>query len=134
MNEDLTESEQIDAIVAQAEGWKGPTLARLRSCILRADPGIREEVKWRKPSRPMGVPVWSYQGIVCVADILKGAVRLTFPKGAAVDDPSGVFNTRMDSLTVRAVDFREDDEVHEAALAALVREAARLNASSRRKQ
>ncbi len=134
LHEDLTEAEQIDAIVAQAEGWKSPTLARLRSCIRRADPGIQEEVKWRKPSRPMGVPVWSHQGIVCVADILKGAVRLTFPKGAAVDDPSGIFNTRLDSRTVRAVDFRQDDEVNEAALADLVREAARLNASSRRKQ
>jgi hypothetical protein len=83
----LTEPEQIDAMVALAEGWKGPTLARLRDCIRRADPGILEEVKWRKPSRPMGVPVWSRNGIVCVADILKSAVRLTFPKGAALDGP-----------------------------------------------
>ncbi len=127
----LTAAEQIDAMVAQAEGWKSPTLARLRDCIRRADPGIQEDVKWRKPSRPMGVPVWSRDGIVCVADILKSAVRLTFPKGAAVDDPSGIFNTRLDSRTVRAVDFRDDDEVNEAALAALVRDAVRLNASSR---
>ncbi|MHB1522705.1 MAG: DUF1801 domain-containing protein [Candidatus Dormibacteria bacterium] len=130
----LTEAEQIDAIVAQAEGRKGPALTRLRDCIRRADPGIQEEVKWRKPSRPMGVPVWSRDGIVCVADVLKSAVRLTFPKGAAVDDPSGIFNTRLDSRTVRAVDFREGDEVNEAALAALVRDAVRLNTSSRRRQ
>lgn len=126
----LTAAEQIDAMVAQAEGWKGPALARLRDCIRRADPGIQEEVKWRKPSRPMGVPVWSRDGIVCVADILKSAIRLTFAKGAALDDPSGIFNTRLDSRTVRAVDFREADEVNEAALAALVREAVRLNVSS----
>ncbi len=130
----LTEAEQIDAIVAQAEGWKGLALTRLRDCIRRADPGIQEEVKWRKPSRPMGVPVWSRDGIVCVADVLKSAVRLTFPKGAAVDDPSGIFNTRLDSRTVRAVDFREGDEVNEAALAALVRDAVRLNTSSRGRQ
>jgi hypothetical protein len=130
----LTEAEQIDAMVALAEGWKGPTLARLRDCIRRADPGILEEVKWRKPSRPMGVPVWSCNGIVCVADILKSAVRLTFPKGAALDDPCGIFNTRLDSRSVRAVDFREEDEVREAALAALVREAVRLNASGARRR
>jgi hypothetical protein len=131
---DLTESEQIDAIVAQAGGWKGPTLALLRDCIRLADPGIQEEVKWRKPSRPTGVPVWSRDGIVCVADVLKSAVRLTFPKGAWLEDPGGIFNTRMDSRTVRAVDFREGDEVNEPALAALVREAVTLNAQSRKKR
>jgi hypothetical protein len=130
----LTEAEQIDAMVARAEGWKGKTLARLRGCIRLADPGIQEEVKWRKPSRPMGVPVWSRGGIVCVADILKSAVRLTFPKGAGLDDPSHIFNTRLDSRSVRAVDFRENDEINEAALAALVREAVMLNAAGRKER
>lgn len=78
--------------------------------------------------------MWSRDGIVCVADVLKSAVRLTFPKGAWLEDPGGIFNTRMDSRTVRAVDFREGDEVNEPALAALVREAVTLNAQSRKKR
>ena len=104
-------------------------LSRLRGVIKQADPAVVEEVKWKKPSNPMGVPVWSHDGILCVANILKSAVRLTFFKGAQMKDPKRLFNTRLDSKTVRAVDFREGDAVDEGALKALILEALRLNSS-----
>ena len=103
----------------------------LRSLIKQADPAVVEEVKWKKPSKPEGVPVWSHEGIVCVADILKNAVRLTFPKGAQLKDSKKLFNTRLDSKTVRAIDFREDDTIDEAALKALILEAVGLNTNER---
>ena len=120
-------SEQIDAIIKEPSDWRGEKLAQLRALIQQADPAVIEEVKWKKPSKPSGVPVWSHAGIICVADTLKNAVRLTFPKGAQVKDPKKIFNTRLDSKTVRAIDFREDDAVNEAALKALIREAVKLN-------
>jgi hypothetical protein len=116
-------SEQIDAIIAMHADWRGTTLARLRRVIKQADPAVVEEVKWKKPSRPEGVPVWSHHGTICVADTLKNAVRLTFPKGAQMRDPQQLFNTRLDSKTVRAIDVHEGDAVDEAALQALIREA-----------
>ena len=97
--------------------------------VQRADPAAVEEVKWRKPSRPEGVPVWSHDGIVCIGETLKTAVRLTFPKGARVDDPKKLFNARLDSKSVRAVDFREGETVDEAALRRIVVRAVRLNRS-----
>jgi hypothetical protein len=90
-----------------------------------------EEVKWKKPSNPMGVPVWSHDGIVCIGEALKNAVRL-FPKGASLKDPKKLFNTRLDSNSVRAIDFFESDAVNEAALKALILEAVRLNMSKAR--
>jgi hypothetical protein len=84
-------------------------------------------VKWKKPSKPSGVPVWSHEGILCVADTLKNAVRLTFPKGAQIKDPKKLFNTRLDSKSVRAIDFYEDAKVDEAALKAIILDAVRLN-------
>ncbi len=120
-------SQQIDAIVKQPGDWRGTKLAHLRAVIKKADPAVVEEVKWKKPSRPEGVPVWSHDGILCVADTLKNAVRLTFPKGAQMKDPKKLFNTRLDSSTVRAIDFHEADAVDEAALKALILEAVRLN-------
>lgn len=93
-----------------------------------------EEVKWKKPSRPEGVPVWSHGGILCVADTLKNAVRLTFPKGAQLQDPKRLFNARLDSNSVRAIDFREGDAIDEAALRALILEAGELNASKGRER
>lgn len=98
----------------------------------KSDPGMVEEVKWKKPSRPEGVPVWSHDGIVCIGESLKNAVRLTFPKGAGVKDPKRLFNTRLDSKTVRAIDFHEDDKVDEAAVVALVQAAVALNESKQR--
>jgi hypothetical protein len=120
-------SQQIDAIIKEQSDWRGKKLSQLRALIKKADPGVVEEVKWKKPSRPSGVPVWSHDGILCVADILKSAVRLTFPKGAQVKDPKKLFNTRLDSKTVRAIDFHEDDSVDEAALKALILNAVKLN-------
>jgi hypothetical protein len=120
-------SQQIDDIVQKSGDWRGEKLSHLRAVIRRAAPDVLEEVKWKKPSRPEGVPVWSHNGILCVADTLKNAVRLTFPKGARINDPKKVFNTRLDSKTVRAVDFREGETVDEAALTSLVLEAIRLN-------
>jgi len=104
-------------------------LSQLRAVITQADPAVVEEVKWKKPSRPEGVPVWSHAGMICVADTLKSAVRLTFPKGAQMKDPKKLFNTRLDSKTVRAIDFHEDAAIDEAALKALINDAVRLNAS-----
>lgn len=121
-------SQEIDAIIRKADDWRGETLSRLREVVLGAVPTLVEEVKWRKPSRPEGVPVWSLDGIVCIGEMLKSAVRLTFPKGAPLKDPKKLFNARLDSSSVRAIDFREGEELPEADLIALVREAASRNA------
>src|SRR5215469_13788334 len=121
-------SQQIDAIIQESGDWRGKKLAQLRAFIKQADPDVVEEVKWKKPSKPEGVPVWSHDGILCIADTLKNAVRLTFPKGAQIKDPKKLFNTRLDSNTVRAIDFYEGDTVDKAALEALILEAVGLNA------
>ncbi len=126
-SEEKPPSEQIDTIIQEQSDWRGMKLAQLRALIQQTDPGVVEEVKWKKPSRPQGVPVWSHNGNICVADILKNAVRLTFPKGAQMKDSHKLFNTRLDSKTVRAIDFHENDPVDEEALKALFREAVRLN-------
>ena len=120
-------SQQIDAIIKEAGDWRGEKLSQLRSLIKKADSAVVEEVKWKKPSRPSGVPVWSHDGIICVADTLKHAVRLTVPKGAQMKDPKKLFNTRLDSKTVRAIDFHEGDTVDEAALKSLILDAVKLN-------
>ncbi len=101
--------------------------------IRKADPAVVEEVKWKKPSNPMGVPVWSNDGIICIGEALKNAVRLTFPKGARIKDPKKLFNTRLESKTVRAIDVHEGDEIDEKAFAALIRAAVALNKSVRSK-
>lgn len=126
-NHEGAASREIDAIIANAIGWRGATLAELRRIIRSVDPAIVEEIKWRKPSRPEGVATWTSDGNVCVADLLKNAVRLTFPKGAKIDDPSKVFNTRLDSNTVRAIDVFEDAHIDEDALRRIVREAIAVN-------
>ena len=126
---DASASQQIDDIIRRMAGWRGERLAQLRTLIRDADPGVVEEVKWKKPSRPEGVPVWSHDGIVCIGEALKNAVRLTFPKGAQLRDPKGLFNTRLDSKTVRAIDFHEGDAINASALKALVVQGARLNRS-----
>src|SRR5256714_4599656 len=126
---DASASQQIDDIVRRMAGWRGERLSQLRALIRSADPGVIEEVKWKKPSRPEGVPVWSHDGIVCIGEALKNAVRLTFPKGAQLKDPKGLFNTRLDSKMVRAIDFHERDAINASALKALILEGARLNRS-----
>src|SRR5947209_17704832 len=120
-------SQEIDAIIKSHDDWRGEKLSLLRALIKKADPGLVEEVKWKKPSNPMGVPVWSHDGIICIGEALKNAVRLTFPKGAQIKDPKKLFNTRLDSNTVRAIDFREGETVDDEALKALILEAAELN-------
>ena len=127
LGKEKSASQQIDAIIKEPGDWRGRKLSQLRAVIRKADPAIVEEVKWKKPSKPSGVPVWSHNGILCVADTLKNAVRLTFPKGARMKDPKKLFNTRLDSKTVRAIDFHEGDIVDGAALKALMLEAVRLN-------
>ena len=118
---------EIDAIIAKAGGWRGETLAHVRRVITGADPGIVEEIKWRKPSRPEGVATWVLDGNICMADVLKAAVRLTFPNGTRIADPDGLFNARLDSSGVRAIDFVEGAEVDDAALANLVQRAVAVN-------
>ena len=120
-------SQEIDAIIKNHDDWRGEKLSLLRALIKKADPALVEEVKWKKPSNPMGVLVWSYDGIICVGDALKNAVRLTFPKGAQMKDSKKLFNTRLDSNTVRAIDIHEIDSVNDVALKNLIREAVSLN-------
>jgi hypothetical protein len=120
--------QEVDAIIKLSSDWRGETLARLREIVLSANPAVVEEVKWKKPSKPEGVPVWSLDGIVCIGEMLKNAVRLTFPHGAELKDPKKLYNTRLDSRTVRAIDFAEGAKVPVTALRALVLEAVRLNA------
>ena len=120
-------SQQIDAIIKKPGDWRGARLSQLRVLIRKTDVDIIEEVKWKKPSNPMGVPVWSFHGIVCIGEALKNAVRLTFPKGAMLKDPKKLFNTRLDSKIVRAIDFSEQDNVDEAGLKAMILEAMKLN-------
>ena len=106
-------------------------LARLRSLIKKADPEVVEEVKWRKPSNPAGVPLWSHDGMICTGETYKSVVKLTFAYGAALDDPSGLFNSSLEGNTRRAIDFHEGDKIDEKALIALVRAAVALNTSER---
>ena len=131
---DSSTSKEIDAIIEKSADWRGETLARLRALVTKADPGVIEEVKWKKPSRPEGVPVWSHDGIICTGELLKNAVRLTFPKGAQMKDPGKMFNTRLDSNTVRAIDVHQNEPVNETALQALILEAVRVNKSRVRKR
>jgi hypothetical protein len=121
-------SQDVDAILRDAADWRGEMLSQLRRIVLAADPAIIEEVKWRKPSRPEGVPVWSAGGNLCIGEMLKNVVRLTFPQGAQLEDPKHLFNARLDGNSVRAVDFREGATLPEADLMALIREAVRVNA------
>lgn len=129
----MSASREIDARIAALGDWRGKRLSQLRALIKKADAGLVEEVKWKKPSNPAGVPVWSHGGIVCIGEPLKNAVRLTFPKGARIKDPKKLFNARLDSNSVRAVDFREGDAVDQAALKAIILDAVRLNESKPRK-
>src|SRR4051812_31064584 len=120
-------AQEIDAIIANAGGWRGETLAQVRQVITSADSDIVEEIKWRKPSRPEGVATWVCDGNVCMADVLKNAVRLTFPQGARIADPDGLFNSRLDGNTVRAIDYVEGSPIDEAALVQLIQRAVAVN-------
>jgi hypothetical protein len=107
--------------------WRVETLAWVRVLIFRASPDVVEEVKWRKPSNPAGVPVWSLDGILCTGETYKAAVKLTFMHGAALDDPAGLFNSSLDGNTRRAIDIRQGEKFDEAAFMTLVREAVAFN-------
>ena len=130
--ENQSPSELIDARIKELGDWRGETLARVRSLIREADPEVVEEVKWRKPSNSMqGVPVWSHTGIICTGETYQNVVKMTFAKGASLEDPSGLFNSSLEGNTRRAIDFHEDDEIDEKALQALIRAAVALNTSVR---
>lgn len=120
-------SQQIDDIIAKHGGWKTDTLKQLRSVITAIDPGIIEEVKWKTPTRPEGLPVWSHGGMVCFAEIWKDNVKLLFPKGAFLKDSHKLFNARLKSSSDRAIELHEGDIINGTALQALVREAAQFN-------
>ena len=129
---DKTGSQLIDEKLRSLGDWRGAMLARLRRLIREADPEVVETAKWRKPSNPNGVPVWEHDGIVCTGETYKDKVKLTFARGAAVADPSGLFNASLDGGTRRAIDFREGGSVDEQAFKALIREAVALNAGRSR--
>ncbi|MFM1726077.1 DUF1801 domain-containing protein [Rhodococcus sp. PAM 2766] len=116
-------SDLIDQRIDELGDWRGEKLARIRELVKQADPEVVEEWKWR------GVPTWSHAGMICTGETYKKIVKVTFAKGAALDDPSGVFNSSLDGNTRRAVDFHEDDEIDAAAFTALVRAAVELNLS-----
>lgn len=120
---DESASAQIDTIIGMHSGWKAQVLTKLRAIILQADPKITEEIKWRMASRPEGLPVWSHNEIVCFAEIWKDNVKLLFPRGAQLDDPQKLFNARLLSKKIRAIEFLEGDAVDGDALELLVRAA-----------
>ena len=122
-------AQSIDDRIAELGGWRGETLARVRAVIKEADPDIVEEVKWRKPSSPAGVPVWSHDGIICTGETYKDKVKLTFARGASLRDPAGLFNSSLEGNTRRAIDMFEGDNINEKAFAALVRAAVELNSA-----
>ena len=125
-------SQLIDARIKALGDWRGETLARVRALIKQADPDVVEEVKWRKPSNAMlGVPVWEHDGIICTGETYKAVVKLTFAKGASLEDPSGLFNSSLEGNVRRAIDIREGDKIDEKALKALIRAAVALNTSKR---
>jgi hypothetical protein len=125
----MTGSQLIDQKIAGLDDWRGALLARIRRLIKEADPDVTEDVKWRKPSNPLGVPTWSHAGILCTGETYKDKVKLTFARGASLVDPSKLFNSSLDGGTRRAIDFREDDQLDEKALSELIREAVAENLS-----
>jgi hypothetical protein len=118
-------SRLIDARIEELGDWRGETLARLRGLIKQADPEVVEEWKWR------GVPVWSHAGIICTGETYKKVVKMTFAKGASLDDPSGLFNSSLEGNTRRAIDLHEGEKIDEKALKALIRAAVALNEARR---
>ena len=123
-------SRLIDARIKKLGDWRGETLARVRKLIKQADPNVVEQVKWQKPSNAMrGVPVWEHDGIICTGETYKAVVKLTFAKGAALEDPAGLFNASLEGNTRRAIDLREGDKIDATAFKALIRAAVAFNTS-----
>jgi len=123
----MSGSGDIDAKIESLPDWRGKTLTRLRQLIRQADPQVSEDVKWRKASNPLGVPTWSHGGIICTGETYKDKVKLTFARGASLDDPKGLFNSSLEGNTRRAIDICEGQDIDEAAFKALIRAAADLN-------
>ena len=120
---------QIDRRIQEIGDWRGEMLSRIRALIKQADPDVVEEVKWVKPTNPLGTAVWSHGGLICTGEIYKNTVKMTFPKGASLDDPSGLFNSCLEGSARRAIDFHEGDQVNEEALITLIRAAVAHNTS-----
>jgi hypothetical protein len=129
----MTGSKDIDAKIAGLGDWRGGTLTALRKLIREADPDVDEEVKWRKPSNPMGVPTWSHGGIICTGETYKDKVKLTFAKGASLEDPARLFNSSLDGGTRRAIDIAEGAKIDATAFKALIREAVAVNLASKKR-
>ena len=131
MANDETPSELIDKRISELGDWRGQTLSKVREIIKEADPDVVEEWKWVKPTNP-GTPVWSHNGDICTGETYKNAVKLTFFKGASLNDPSGLFNSSLDGKVRRAIDIKENDTINEGALKDLIREAVALNRQSKK--
>jgi len=129
----VSDAAEIDAKLATMGDWRGAALARVRRLIREADPDVVEELKWRKPSNPGGFPTWSHAGIICTGETYKDKVKLTFANGAALKDPSGLFNSSLDGNTRRAIDIREGEEVDGSAFKALIGEAVAVNLAKKAK-
>jgi hypothetical protein len=127
---DETPSLVIDAMFADLEDWRGATLSKFRALIKQADPDVIEELKWKKPTNPAGVPVWSHDGMICTGEVYKDHVKVTFAKGASLDDPDGLFNASLGGNLRRAIDVHESDLVDDAAFKTLVRAAVALNSAT----
>lgn len=125
--DDKTASQQIDDIIKMHSEWKGNLLTQLRTVILKANPDIQEEIKWRMKTRPEGLAVWTKNGIICFTEIWKDNIKLLFPKGAQLNDEQNIFNSRLQSKDIRAIEFKETNSVNETALAGLVIDAIRVN-------
>jgi hypothetical protein len=125
-------SKQIDERIKELGDWRGETLAKVRAIIHDADPDVTEEWKWAKATNP-GTPVWSHNGDICTGEAYKNVVKLTFFKGASLPDPAGLFNSSLEGKVRRAIDIKEDDELNEAALADLIREAVTLNQQGKKR-
>jgi hypothetical protein len=130
-NAGASPSRMIDAKIKQLGDWRGEMLARVRAIIRQAAPEMVETVKWQKPSNPAGVPVWEHDGIVCTGETYKAVVKLTFARGAALEDPSRLFNSSLEGNVRRAIDIRESDKIDGKALKALIRAAVALNTAKR---
>lgn len=124
-----TAEKEIDAIIEGLDDWRGEALARIRRLIKEADPDVVEEVKWKKPSNPAGVPVWSHDGIICTGETYRDKVKVTFMQGASLEDPEGLFNASLEGNMRRAIDLHEGDGIDEKAFKALLRAAATLKVS-----
>ena len=127
-NKDESPAHLIDARVEELDDWRGAMLSRIRALIKQADPDVVEEWKWR------GVPVWEHDGIICTGETYKAVVKMTFAKGASLEDPSGLFNSSLEGNTRRAIDFHEADKIDEKALKALIRAAVALNTSATKRK